>query len=130
MSELRHNEYVVLLDQIAELQRRKLAHEKEKEKLYDRIRPIHAKLVLEIGTTKDEKGKLVYSNEHLREAALTLKLDEHEGFRELSEKRRTISHEVSEIVIEYNRLVEQKYLLMVEMGIPLESEQEKYLDVH
>ncbi len=130
MSGLRHNEYVALLDQIAVLQRKKLTLEKEQVEIRDRIRSIHAKLVLEVGTVKDGKGKLIHSNEQLRSAALTLKLQEHEEFREVREKSRAIDHEISEIVIEHNKLVDQKYLLMVELGISLKSEDEKYPDVH
>jgi hypothetical protein len=130
MRRIRHSEYMALLDQIAELQRRKLSVEKQKQKLRDRIHIIRAKLTIEIGTAKDNKGKPVYSNESLRDAALTLKLEEHSEYSTLRDQLRRHDGEVSDIVIEYNKLVDQKYLLMTELGISSESEGEKYPDVH
>ncbi len=130
MNEPRHKEYLALLGRIAELQRRKLALEKDQQKLRDRMRRIHAQLVLDIGTAKDEKGKSIYSNEQLRDAALTLKLEQHDEYRESREQNRVLDHDVRGIVIDYNTLVDQKYLLMIELGIPVESENEKYPDVH
>jgi hypothetical protein len=124
------NNYLALIEQIAELQRRKLALQKKQKKLQDRIRKIHAELLLEIGTKKDEKGKLVYSNEHLRGAALILRLDEHQDFLDLLEKRRSLDHEISEIAIEHNKLVDRKNLFMAELGISTEFDSEKYPNVH
>lgn len=124
------NNYLALIEQIAELQRRKLALQKKQKKLQDRIRKIHAELLLEIGTTKDEKGKLLYPNEHLRGAALILRLDDHQDFLALLEKRRSLDHEISEITIEHNKLVDRKNLFMAELGISPEFDNDRYPNVH
>ena len=130
MNDSRRKEYLALLDQIAELERKKLKLEKEQETVRDRQRIIHSELLLEINMAKDEKGKPIYSNEHLRRAALHLKLEEHEEYLELRKKSRLIEHERREIYIEYNNLIDRKQLLMFELGTALEVEMKKDPSIH
>lgn len=93
----------------------------------DRMTIVQAKLALEIGTAKDQNGKPAYSNEQLRSAALTLALEAHDDYRQLREKSRAVNNRaISELLIDHNILVDQKCLLMVELGIPLETEGQKY----
>ena len=64
-----------MIGEIAALSRKRLALYRKTRDIRDRIRVIRAQLIIKIGKAKDEKGKIVYSNEQLREAALTLELE-------------------------------------------------------
>ena len=60
-----------LIDELAELSKGRHALQKKRRRILVRTRLIRAALVIEIAKAKDEVGKPVYSNEQLREAALT-----------------------------------------------------------
>ncbi len=83
---------------------------------------IHAQLVIEIAKVKDEKGKPVYSNEQLREAALTLQLEKNDEYRRLRAERLELEDQDDELITESNRLVDHKLLLFAELGLPLQPD--------
>ena len=72
----------------------------------------------------------MYSNEHLRNSQLTLESQKNPEYEELLEELADIDDELSDITIQHNRLIDEKYLLIAEIGIPLESEGEQYPNVH
>ena len=83
---------------------------------------IRADLVIEIGKAKDEKGKPVYSNEQLREAALTLQLEKNDEYRRLRAERLELEDQDDELITESNRLADHKLLLFAELGLPLQPD--------
>ena len=128
-TDLRHSEYLTLAEEITKLQRKRLSLRRNQRNIQHRMNSIRAKLLLEVGTTKDEKGRLLYSNEHLRDAALSVKLDEHAEYCALRESRNGLDDEISENGIEYDKLLDHKVMLMVELGIVAQPERDQNPDV-
>lgn len=119
-------EYLSLIDEIASLMKEKNKLDKEVRTLRDRIQVIHGELFLEINMAKDDKGKALYSNERLRETRHRLALNEHAEYISLRDKVRELNDKINDIVIDYNKLIDKKYLLMIELGIPHDPEMEKF----
>lgn len=110
-------ELAELIDSMTNLSQKRHTIHREQQKIRDRISIIRARLVIDIGKAKDDKGKLEYSNEQLREAALTLGLNENEEYQRLKEKLRELNDEDMEFDIEYHKLVDRRLLLLVELGL-------------
>lgn len=106
-----------LIDNIADLSKERQTIHKKQQQIRDKINVIRAKLIIDIGTARDDRGKPVYSNEHLRNAALTLRLDENEEYQRLKERLREFNNEDQDLIIEYNRLVDRRLLLLAELGL-------------
>ena len=106
-----------LIDNITDLSKKRQTIHKEQQQIRDKINIIRAKLIIDIGTAKDDRGKPVYSNEQLRNAALILRLDENGEYQQLKERLRELNNEDQELVIDYNRLVDRRLLLLVEVGV-------------
>ena len=106
-----------LIDNMTDLSKKRQTIDKEQQPIRDKISVIRAKLIIDIGTAKDDRGKPVYSNEQLRNAALTLELDENEEYQRLKERLRELNNEDQELVIEYNRLVDRRLLFLAEVGL-------------
>jgi hypothetical protein len=121
MTEETRKELSEIIDRIADLARQRHSIRKQQQKIWDRTSVIRAKLTIDIATAKDDKGKPIYSNEQLREAALTLGLAEDEEFQGLKERLRALDDEEQALVIEHSRLMDQRTLLMLEMGLNLPS---------
>lgn len=117
MTEETRRELSEIIDRIADLARKRHEIGKERDKIMDRTSVIRAKLVIDIATAEDDRGKRIYSNEQLRQAALTLRLNEHEEYRRLKEKLRELDYEAKALAIEHNRLEDRKMLLALEMGL-------------
>ncbi len=117
MTEEVRKELLEMIDTITDLARKSHEIRKEEMKIRDRTSVIRAKLLIDIATAKDEKGKPVYSNQHLREAALTLGLDENEEYQRLKERLRELGDEDRVLAIEHRRLLDRRTLLMIEMGL-------------
>lgn len=109
-------ELLQIVDAIAQFDTQIHEIRRQKDKIRDRIQMIRSELVMDIGTAKDEKGKRIYSNEKLREAALTLRLAEHEEFQELRGRLRGLDEEERGLFIEYNRLVGRREVLMLDIA--------------
>jgi hypothetical protein len=122
MEEEARRELSETVDRIADLARKRHEIRKERDKILDRTGVIRAKLIIDIATTEDDKGKRIYSNQQLRKAALTLRLDENEEYQRLRKKLRELDYEQEALAIEHNRLVHRKALLELEMGMHLSQE--------
>ena len=109
-------ELLEIVDRIAQINGEMDKIQNEHTKIRDRIMVMRAEIVIDIGTAKDETGKPLYSNQKLRDAALTLKLADHQEFQEVVETRRALSDKLRALAIEHNRLVDRKEILMIEMG--------------
>jgi hypothetical protein len=117
MTEEARRELSETIDRIAALARKRHEIGKERDKIMDRTSVIRARLVIDIATAEDERGKRIYSNEQLRKAALTLRLNEDEEYQRLKEKLRELDYEAQSLAIEHNRLEDRKMLLAFEMGL-------------
>ena len=128
MSDDVKRELLEIVDRIAQIATQIDKIQNEQARMRDRLVVMRAELVIDIAAAKDERGKPLYSNEKLREAALTLRLAEHEGFQELVERRRALNDQVKTLAIENNRLVDRKEVLMIEMGSPPSSDDAQRLN--
>jgi hypothetical protein len=117
MSEETKKKLEEVIDKIADLASKRQKITRERRNIRDKTSVIRAKLVMEIATAKDDKGKLVYSNEKLREAALTLKLDKNEEFQRLKEKLWELDDQGETLAIEHNRLLDKRTLLFIKLGV-------------
>ena len=113
MDEESKKELLAIVDQIADLDKKISEIGKQRRKIWNRTSVIRAQLIVDIATAKDERGKTIYSNEKLREAALTLKLEENEKYQELTGKGWELDTEESTLATEHNRLVGRKEILMM-----------------
>ena len=111
-----------LIDELAELSKKRHALHRKRRNILDRTRLIRAALVIEIAKAKDEKGKPVYSNEQLREAALTLQLEKNDEYRRLRAERLELEDQDDELITESNRIVDHKLLLFAELGLLLQPD--------
>ncbi len=117
MPEETRKKLLKLIDQVADIERKRLDIRRERESIFERTRVIRAQLVLDIASARDDRGRPRYPNEQTREAALTLKLAEHEEWRRLSDRLRKLYEEDDLLAIEHNRLADRKAVSMMEMGL-------------
>ncbi len=125
-------EYLAVLDQIRDMNIAMTRNSRERQKVYSKMEKIRATHIVAIGSDKDEKGKLKFSNERMREAELTLRLHDDSKYMELHEKRLKIDEAGDDLRAEHNRLTDIKYLHMIKLGIPVEINegQDKYIEFH
>ncbi len=83
----------------------------------DKLNLIRAKKLIEIAFARDDKDKPLYSNEPVREAALTLFLEKEPEYCSLRNELRQINANLQELSIEHQRLYDRKALLMFEAGL-------------
>ncbi len=87
-------------NKLAEIQQKHRELERRRNTIGENIRPIREKMALinarhlvAIGTMKDEKGKLLYPTEKIRQAALTVALSEDAEYQRLKEEPALLSSE-------------------------------------
>ena len=97
-----------IIDDIADLSQKRHQLQIERRAIQDKIILTSAKIKIDIGMVKDDKGKSVYSNQRLRDAEHTVRRAEIQR----------IDDEIQSIIIEQTRLEGHKMLLMLELGIP------------
>lgn len=110
-------ELSLIIDNIAELEKRRNEIREQEYQIRDRMAVIRAKNLVEIAFAKDNKEKPLYPSEHVREAALTVALDKDSEYRTLREKLRMLENKLQEISIEYERLSNRKALLLIDSGL-------------
>lgn len=110
-------QFLAAVDRLAEVDRSQHAAERTRQKLWARFELIRSQHILEIGLAKDSRGKAVYSNEDLRRASLEVRLSTDEAYQAVVSELRQVEAEIDEAVTEHNRLVDQKALLMLELGL-------------
>ena len=108
-------------DAIAELATLKRSLDNQTVDIAERMRVIAARIELDIATATDEDGKRCYSNEDMRRATRTLRLDEDKEYQALKQNHRLMDEKRSQIIIEHNRLVYQRQVLILALGIDPES---------
>jgi phosphoglycerate-specific signal transduction histidine kinase len=110
-------EFLEITDRLAELEQKRHELRRERRATSDRVSVIRAELMIDIAKARDEKGKPIYSNENLRRAALTLRMEENEECQGLKERQRDLDDELATLAIEHNRLEARRGLLALEMGL-------------
>lgn len=114
-------ELLKIVDEIAELDRKRRKLNNRIREIIERTGVIVARVELDIAMLTDENGKRIYSNEGMRRAERTLRLGEHEEYQKLKQNRKELEDEQGEIIIEYNRLVYRRLILMLAMGLDPDS---------
>ena len=93
-------EFSALIDQIADIARKRHKISKEKGELLNRTGLIHATFFLAINKAINEKGKPLYGNERARDAAVMLKIAEDKEHQQLRERLRELNDEDEELLIQ------------------------------
>ncbi len=114
-------ELLNLIDQMTALDKESRQVGRKLGEIREEIQLIRARLLLEIAQERDERGKPVYSNEKLREAAVTVRLAEHDGYQVLHEKERVLRREHEDLLIELGRLSARRELLAADQDRSLFS---------
>ncbi len=112
-------EYLSILESIQKTESEISKHSRKKQRLHGKMNVIRSGYIVEIGSNKDEKQKLKFSNERMREAELTLRLHKDSEYVDLKEQSFVLDDEYSELVSEQNKLVDIKLMLMIKMGLPV-----------
>jgi hypothetical protein len=121
MAEETKEELLNLVDQMAALDKQDRELSRQLGEIREQAQLIRARILLDVAQERDERGKPVYSNEKLREAAVTVKLAEHDEYQTLREKEKVLRGEHDELVLELRRLSLRKELLSVDQDRSLLS---------
>ena len=89
-------------------------HHAERDELQERLRLIRARHHVAVALEKDDSGKPLYPSEKVREAAITVHLSEDPEYLELRKKIKSKDW-AADYILEFNRLVDRKQLLMLEI---------------
>lgn len=116
MREEARRELYDITDKIATLERKLHDIRSEKRKLTDRANSIRARFMVEIGTAKDHRQRSLYSNRELRQAVLTVRLDENAEYQALKRRLWELDDAERSLAIEHQRLTDRRTLRMLEMG--------------
>ncbi len=111
------NEILELIDTVSELEKKQNEMRRREFETRDRLNVIRSRHLVEIAQAKDENGKLTFPNERVRQAALTLALDEDPEYQSLVIKLRAMQNELEQVVIEISRLSARKTFLMLASGV-------------
>ena len=132
MNSYSESEYLATLDSIRDMKIAMKRNSRDRQKLYSRLEVIRAEYIVAIGSEKDDKVKLVFSNERMREAELVLRLNKNSEYTELQKKRWENDEASDDLIAEHNRLTDIKYLHMIKLGIPVEIDEgrDKIIEFH
>lgn len=111
MTEKAKEEVLDIVDQMANLEKKIRELGRQRDEVQAEMQLIRARILLEVAKEKDERGKAVYSNEKLRQAALTVRLAEHNEYQTLRGKQRSLRDQHDDLLIELKRLSERKNVL-------------------
>ena len=114
-------ELLRIVDHIARLERRMRDISWQIREIRNKIDPLVARIELDIATATDEEGKRTYSNERMRRAEQTLRLEKHDEYRSLKQRLMGLGDEKGDVYIEHNRLTQQRNILMLAMGADTSS---------
>lgn len=115
-------------DEMAELKKRLYEiGEHHASKIRKKLGIIDAQLVKDIAFATDENGNRIYSNDKIRRAELTLRKSKNEEYQKLLKKLRDLRDKEMDLAIQYNKLVDQKAILMSEIGLDSNSDKNHLL---
>ena len=121
MTEEARKELYDITDRMAELEGKLQGIAREQSQIGDRVGVILARVVLDITSVKDQAGNPMYSDQQLREAAVTLRLLENEEYQTLKKRLWELDDAEKALGIELKRLADRRTLRMMEMGWTGES---------
>ena len=121
MTEETKEELLNLVDQMAALDKQSREVGRKLGEIREKIQLIRARLLLEIAQERDERGKPIYSNEKLREAAVTVRLAEHDEYQVLHEREKALRREHEDLLLELRGLAGRKELLTADQDRSLFS---------
>ncbi len=130
MSNTTEQEYLSILEDIRGVDIEIKKNQRRSRRLRSKMENIRAQLIVDIGSLKDEKGKLVFSNERMRGAELTLRSNNNSEYVDYREELWTLEEKLDDLVTEYNKLIDIKYMLMIKLGLPFDEGAEKYPEFH
>ena len=111
-------ELLELVEKISDIRLRMRELQWQRRDIVEKCSAIRDILVIAINFEEDDKGRRKYTNEKLRQAALSIRLRTDVQFQELRAKRKELDQEIDRLAIEHNRLVDKKYILMAEVMGP------------
>lgn len=112
------DELLELVDAIASIRLKMKDLQRQRHDIIEECVAIRDNLLLEINFERDDKGKPRYTNEKLRQAALSIRLRRDPEFQKLKARRRELDEAIDRLAIEHNKLVDKKYILMAEVMGP------------
>ena len=112
------NELFALVDEIANIRLRMKDLQQQRREIVEKCVAIRDNLLIEVNFERDEKGKPKYTNEKLRQAALSIRLRADTQFQELKARRKELDDEIDRLAVEHNKLIDKKYILMAEIAGP------------
>ncbi len=132
MTNKTEQEYLATLEEIRATSKALRSNSRERRKISLRMEKLRAAHIVAIGSDRDEKGKLLFSNEKMREAELMLRLHDDSEYMALHEKRLELDEKGDDLVADHNHLTDLKYLHMIKLGIPIELDegQDKFIELH
>jgi hypothetical protein len=110
-------EFLELVDRLAELSRVRNAHNEKIQALRERERVLYARHTLAVCTARDANGKPTYSNEAMRQAALTIRWSEDAEAEKMRVELVELDRLQEELAVQHNALVDRKALAMLELGL-------------
>ncbi len=110
-------ELLSIIDQLAELTKKQNEIRDQEFELRDRISLIRSKHFVEITMSTNDKGKPTYPNERVRQAALTVALNDDAEYKDLATKLRIMDKVLQDVAVEFTRLSSRKALLLAVAGI-------------
>lgn len=116
MTEDIKKEVYEMTDRIATLSRKRQNARNQQKQISDRVSLIRARLVVEIATARDHRGKPTYSNQQLRNAVLTLRLHENQEYQGLAKRLSELDDLDKTLSIELKRLSDRRALRMLDIG--------------
>ena len=116
MTENIKKEVYEITDQIATLSRKRQNVRRQQKQISDRVGLIQGRLVVEIATARDHRGKPTYSNQQSRNAVLTLRLHENQEYQGLAKRLSELDDLDKTLTIELKRLADRRALRMLDIG--------------
>ena len=112
------DELFALVDKTANIRLRMKDLEQQRRDIVEKCVAIRDKLLIEVNFERDDKGKPKWTNERLRQAALSIRLRADTQFQELKARRKGLDVEIDRLAVEHNKLVDKKYILMADIAGP------------
>ena len=103
-----------IVDRMAELDGLIDEHHAKRDVLQEKLRLIRARHHVAVSLERDENGKPLYPSEKVREAAITVRLAEDSEYLATRKEIRSMDGD-AEFVLEFNRLADRKYVLVLEI---------------
>ena len=116
MDDITKKELLLIVDQMADLQKKQTRLDDERGELYDKISVIEARAILDIAKEADEYGKRIYTNQKMRDAAFIISMSENADYQRVRDLINELDTEIGNAFIELARLQNRKMILLSTVG--------------